>query len=273
MNARKLISNYLLLSDMKKEISKAILLNRKNISARNFSISTTFNSHGHVELQESSSMKGEVEGYGRSFLSQQDTGKDENSKDALAINKREPGTLFQCCKLCDLKRPANATTRAFHSVAIHRPKLHLEMSTSFDDIGRAKGGVLLNRYSVAPPSTYANIPHVFEKIKEVANASMVEKVKACYVFEVEGEDVKYHIDLQEGDGQVGEGDVPNKAPGFRPEVKITMGRDNMLRMFNRELAPATAFMTGKLKLSGDLSKALALETILKEAREAAEKKQ
>ena len=37
-----------------------------------------------------------------------------------------------------------------------------------------------------------------------------------------------------------------------------------------ELAPATAFMTGKLKLSGDLSKALALETILKSAREQAE---
>ena len=37
-----------------------------------------------------------------------------------------------------------------------------------------------------------------------------------------------------------------------------------------ELAPATAFMTGKLKLSGDLSKALALEAILKAAREKAE---
>ena len=39
-----------------------------------------------------------------------------------------------------------------------------------------------------------------------------------------------------------------------------------------ELAPATAFMTGKLKLSGDLSKALALETVLKAAREEAEAK-
>ena len=37
-----------------------------------------------------------------------------------------------------------------------------------------------------------------------------------------------------------------------------------------ELAPATAFMTGKLKLSGDLSKALALESVLKAARENAE---
>ena len=49
-----------------------------------------------------------------------------------------------------------------------------------------------------------------------------------------------------------------------------MSEENMLKMFNRELAPATAFMTGKLKLSGDLSKALALESVLKAAREQAE---
>ena len=101
---------------------------------------------------------------------------------------------------------------------------------------------------------------------------MVGKVKACYIFELEGGEGKYYIDLKEGDGQVGDGDVPNKAADFKPEVKITMSKENMLKMFNRELAPATAFMTGKLKLSGDLSKALALETVLKSAREAAEKK-
>ena len=37
-----------------------------------------------------------------------------------------------------------------------------------------------------------------------------------------------------------------------------------------ELAPATAFMTGKVKVSGDLSKALTLEKVMKATREAAE---
>ena len=108
---------------------------------------------------------------------------------------------------------------------------------------------------------------VFERIKTVANADMVGKVKACYVFQVDGEDSKYYIDFKEGEGQVGEGDVPNKPADFKPEVRITMTKENMLKMFNRELAPAKAFMTGKLKLSGDLSKALALEAVLKAARE------
>ena len=48
--------------------------------------------------------------------------------------------------------------------------------------------------------------------------------------------------------------------------------DIIVSIFTGELAPATAFMTGKLKLSGDLSKALALETVLKSAREQALKK-
>lgn len=33
-----------------------------------------------------------------------------------------------------------------------------------------------------------------------------------------------------------------------------------------ELKPATAFMTGQLKLSGDLAKAMALESVMKAAR-------
>ena len=99
---------------------------------------------------------------------------------------------------------------------------------------------------------------------------MVKKVNACYVFELEGGKGKYYIDFKQGDGEVGEGDVPNKPDGFKPDVRITMNNENMLKMFNRELKPATAFMSGKLKLYGDLSKALALETILKKASDAAE---
>ena len=41
--------------------------------------------------------------------------------------------------------------------------------------------------------------------------------------------------------------------------------------FAGEIAPATAFMTGKIKISGDLSKALTLEKVMVAAREAKEK--
>lgn len=100
---------------------------------------------------------------------------------------------------------------------------------------------------------------------------MVQKVNATYVFDVDGEG-KFFIDFSTGEGNVGSGEIPDKPDGFKPDVRINMSKDNCLKMFNRELQPATAFMTGKLKLSGDLAKALALETVMKHAREQAQKR-
>jgi putative sterol carrier protein len=145
----------------------------------------------------------------------------------------------------------------------------MKMSNNFVDV-KPTNVIVSRNYGDAPPLLYTSVPEVFERINAIASADMVKKVNAIYVFEVEGGKGKYYIQFKEGDGQAGEGDVPNKAEGFKPDVKITMNIENMLKMFNRELKPATAFMTGKLKLSGELSKALALETVLKEAREAAE---
>ncbi len=44
----------------------------------------------------------------------------------------------------------------------------------------------------------------------------------------------------------------------------------LLFFYLGELSPATAFMTGQIKVSGDLSKALTLEKVMKAAREARE---
>ena len=71
------------------------------------------------------------------------------------------------------------------------------------------------------------------------------------------------VDLKNGEGSVDTGE-----PQEKPEVTISINSDNLLKLFNRELQPATAFMTGKLTVKGDLSKALTLEKIMKAAREA-----
>ena len=71
------------------------------------------------------------------------------------------------------------------------------------------------------------------------------------------------VDLKNGEGSVDTGE-----PMEKPEVTISINSDNLLKLFNRELQPATAFMTGKLTVKGDLSKALTLEKIMKAAREA-----
>merc|ERR1739848_371464 len=118
--------------------------------------------------------------------------------------------------------------------------------------------------SVSLSSEYKAVSEVLDRIKGVASEAIVKQVGAVYLFDVK-EKGKYYIDFKNGSGQVREGDPASKA-----DVTITMNEEVFLKIFNRELAPATAFMTGKVKVSGGLSKALTLEKVMKATREAAE---
>jgi len=113
-------------------------------------------------------------------------------------------------------------------------------------------------------SDYKSVSDVLTRIKTVASEAIVKQVGAIYMFDVAGKG-KYFIDFKNGSGSVGEGD-----PGSKPDVTISMNEEVFLKIFNRELAPASAFMTGKVKVSGDLAKALTLEKVMKATREAAE---
>jgi putative sterol carrier protein/NAD(P)-dependent dehydrogenase (short-subunit alcohol dehydrogenase family) len=113
------------------------------------------------------------------------------------------------------------------------------------------------------PLVYENVPQVFERIETICSAETVEQIKAIFVFDIEGSE-KYFLDFKNGSGKVGRGD-----PDMKADVVIKMNEDNALKIFNRTLKPATAFMTGQITVSGDLSKAFALEKIMKKAREAA----
>ena len=109
---------------------------------------------------------------------------------------------------------------------------------------------------------YNTVPQVFDRIAHVADAQIVEEVNALFQFNL-GSDTNYFVDLKNGAGTVGKGEAPEK-----PDVTISMDADNLLKMFNKELLPTTAFMTGKLTVKGDLTKALTLEKVMKAAREA-----
>eukprot|EP00088_Acartia_fossae_P063019 TRINITY_DN76593_c0_g1_i1.p1 TRINITY_DN76593_c0_g1~~TRINITY_DN76593_c0_g1_i1.p1 ORF type:complete len:159 (+),score=36.63 TRINITY_DN76593_c0_g1_i1:31-507(+) len=130
--------------------------------------------------------------------------------------------------------------------------VHLPKTNNFTEFART--------YS-SSSQVFTQVPDVFERIKQVSNPSIVKKVNAVYVFDVEGEG-KWHVDLTSGSGQIGQG-----APANNPDVTVVVNKEIFLKMFNRELKPATAFMSGKLKLSGDLSKALALESVMKASRD------
>jgi len=109
---------------------------------------------------------------------------------------------------------------------------------------------------------YTEVKPVFDKIKNVTTPSIVKKINAVFLFDIMGEG-KWFVDLKSGKGVVGEGD-----PDVKADVTVTLDKDIFLKIFNREVKPATAFMNGQMKLSGDLSKAMALESMMKATRNA-----
>jgi len=121
------------------------------------------------------------------------------------------------------------------------------------------------RAADAPPAMYKSPQEVFTRVKSVASEDIVKQVQAIYMFDVENEG-QWYIDFKNAPGDAGEG-----SPGDKPDVTIKMNNEIFLKIFNRELSAANAFMTGKIKVSGDLAKALTLEKVMKAAREAAER--
>ncbi len=50
------------------------------------------------------------------------------------------------------------------------------------------------------------------------------------------------------------------------DCTITVSKDDLVAMTTGELDPTTAFMTGRLKIAGDMSAAMALQPILSRAK-------
>lgn len=102
------------------------------------------------------------------------------------------------------------------------------------------------------------IEGLFQKIESLLSEEVVKKTNAIYQFNVKGEEAGiWHCDLKNGTGSVGKGE-----PKVSPDATLTMTDKNFFDMFSGKIKPASAFMTGKLKISGDLKKAMALEKLM-----------
>lgn len=114
----------------------------------------------------------------------------------------------------------------------------------------------------------------FEKIQEVLASSEVERKKAIkdanavFAFKLKnkaGVEEKWHIDLKKS-GVVGRG------LGDNPTVTLSISDENFGKLVLGEANAQRLFMSGKLKISGDVLKANAMQTILKKAHAASKAK-
>ncbi len=103
------------------------------------------------------------------------------------------------------------------------------------------------------------IGEVFEIVKSraVANPSKYATLNASYQFELTGDPGgTYHATFAGGAVDVGEGGVEN------PGCTLVMSANDFLSMVDGKLNATTAFMSGKLKLKGDMGLAMKLQTLI-----------
>jgi len=93
----------------------------------------------------------------------------------------------------------------------------------------------------------------FETLEGRADSSRIDGIDHSYLFDVAGEG-QWLVEVRNGAVRVTEG--PAQA-----DVTISLSGDTFSRIASGQQNPVTAYMTGKLKITGDTGAALKLQKI------------
>jgi putative sterol carrier protein len=88
-----------------------------------------------------------------------------------------------------------------------------------------------------------------------SDPSKIGSLTATYAFDLDGDN--YHIVLKDGQGEAGAGEPPD------PNITITMKADDFVDLATGKLDGTMAFMSGKLKIKGDMGLAMKLQGLLR----------
>lgn len=127
--------------------------------------------------------------------------------------------------------------------------------------------------SASNPSTISSKPTTMTELKsagvfkELGNRlssqpDLVKKVNAIFLWIItkDGKEVaKYTVDLATGKGEIYEGEPKSGKAG----VTLTLDDENMSGLVTGKLNPQQAFMSGKLKIKGNIMLTQKLQTLLK----------
>jgi putative sterol carrier protein len=93
----------------------------------------------------------------------------------------------------------------------------------------------------------------FETLESRVDASKTAGMNNSYLFDIDGAG-KWKVDVQDGNVNVteGEGDA---------DVMISASEETFEKMVSGEQNPTSAYMTGKLKVKGDMGAAMKLQKL------------
>jgi putative sterol carrier protein len=100
----------------------------------------------------------------------------------------------------------------------------------------------------------ASVREFFDDLATNVDASRTAGMKNTYVFDIAGEGV-WTVAVLDGRLEVTEGDTGDG------DVTISSSAENFARIVAGEQNPTTAYMTGKLKIKGDMGAAMKLQKL------------
>lgn len=116
--------------------------------------------------------------------------------------------------------------------------------------------------SDAEPAAASGVDDILDKIGQKLSEELVSSTQGVFLFKVKGGD-DFFVDLKSGAGSVGKGPPPESSA---VDVTFTMDGESLVKMFTGGLKPTAAFMSGKMKIQGDMGKAMKLEKLMSKLR-------
>lgn len=109
-----------------------------------------------------------------------------------------------------------------------------------------------------PRPHFGAVEETFRIVRDSLSDEVVKATQAVYQFELSGEDGgTWFLDLKSKGGKVGHGE-----PSARADVVMSMTTEDFVKMFSGKLKPTMAFMSGKLKIKGNMALAIKLEKLM-----------
>jgi putative sterol carrier protein len=93
----------------------------------------------------------------------------------------------------------------------------------------------------------------FDTLPSRADESKLAGMSNSYLFDIEGEG-QWHVEVRDGTIQVTDGDGD-------ADATITTSAETFDKIIAGEQNPTTAYMTGKLKIKGDMGAAMKLQKL------------
>jgi len=107
-------------------------------------------------------------------------------------------------------------------------------------------------------SSSADVTVSMNAIKGLVGNDLVKKINGVYAFNVtDATPSEWYLDLKNGNGDLGSGKFNGQV-----NCTLTMKSDVFNSMVTGKLKPTSAFMSGKLKIKGDMGLAMKLEKLM-----------